>query len=289
MDRPTITPDVNKSRQFASTPKFVLSDPTIGHSQGYPPQQSSRTFSTPALQDSQLEIYFDTIDDASQSLIGDDDDPGLSIYSIENEEDDLPSDPERPSAPATKRRKFSEDEPPMSTSPNHLRNPAAESIRTAHRFITSLPRTAADAKVHDAVVVSKRQAFLHSSSPVDGHQNEDPLPIHFSPHRKGQKFETGGLAATMRSHIMAITTSGSHHLSHRGDDQWNFEVHEIEPSAAFTLARGTIGDGNEDNFILAGPRMSPKAADIIQVQGITWRLKIGTQQWIVCIDWKMVK
>jgi hypothetical protein len=248
------------------------------------------------VQDLQHEVSFDSIDEASQSALGGDvpntdpdhmdDDEEILFESLQQ---DSSLDEEPPNSHASKRIKLSDQEYPTPGSPDRTRTIASTMGRPTHRFITSPPRPTVESDVQDTIVVSKRQAFLLSANLEEGRSEADPLPIHFSPHRKGQKFEPGGLAASMRSHIMDMTSSTSHKPSHRKTECWQFEIRDVVGATPFILARGTMDDGKMDQFLLAGSRMLPKVGDIMQIQGITWRVNIADQNWMVCIDWKTVK
>lgn len=160
--------------------------------------------------------------------------------------------------------------------------------RSAHRFLEPDIELIPEIDIQDHVLVSKRQAFMRSSSPVEGRSETDPLPAHFSPHRNGQKFEPGGLAATMRSQIMEMTSSSTHQ-SCRNFGQWKFEVIKTKAAAPITLVCGTIEDGKIGYFVLPGFRSPPVAGDTVQVQNITWHVDLAGHGWLVCIDWKIVK
>jgi hypothetical protein len=139
----------------------------------------------------------------------------------------------------------------------------------------------------------------------------EPLPEMFSPHRRGQKFLAGGLAAEVISWLVRLENSVPSHVPDGpGNRQWPVRLVVDETrggnNAGMTLVRGRridagmetqeiIGEMAAMKVILAGQEMEIgleqksmlKVGDIVEVKGPTWEVTIEGERWGVGVDWKM--
>jgi len=136
----------------------------------------------------------------------------------------------------------------------------------------------------------------------------DPLPEQFSPHRRGQKYVPGGLAAEVRDWLMNIESAVPANTNK--DDPWLVKLVIDEVSggggAGMTLVRGRqiqAIDGGEmvDTFgevkvILAGEAAGvglQKGSKVepgkrLGVKSPVWEVVIEGEKWGVGVDWKVL-
>jgi hypothetical protein len=145
--------------------------------------------------------------------------------------------------------------------------------------------------------------------PSEQAQNQsDPLPEQFSPHRRGQKYVPGGLAAEVRDWLMNIESAIP--VNKNKDDPWLVKLVVDEVSggggAGMTLVKGRqiqAIDGREmvDTFgevkvILAGEGAGAglqkgskvESGKILGVKGPVWEVAIEGERWGVGVDWKVL-
>ena len=138
----------------------------------------------------------------------------------------------------------------------------------------------------------------------------EPLPDHFSPRRRGQKFLAGGLAAEVRGWLVERESQGTRSARNPvREDGWKIKIAVDEVSggygAGMTLVRGrrmgSNGDGAADLYpirmILGGEegmsegiKKGGQAAvgKVVGVKGPAWEVDIDGVRWGVSANWKVI-
>jgi hypothetical protein len=141
----------------------------------------------------------------------------------------------------------------------------------------------------------------------------EPLPEMFSPHRRGQKFLSGGLAAEVIGWLMRLENSFLPHThAGIGNRQWaaRLVIDEVRGgnNAGMTLVRGRqvyTGIRTEEEItyveamkvILARQESwvgserfsSLEVGSIVGIKGPMWEVMIGGEKWGVGVDWNLLK
>jgi hypothetical protein len=140
---------------------------------------------------------------------------------------------------------------------------------------------------------SLRPAFLKPpSAPPD---TSEPLPEAFSPHRRGQKFVPGGMAAEVRQWIVDATQSTSHSHTRRGvRHQLRVRVMESRGTAkdGLLMVRGSV-EGKEARLILPSAGKNKTAAkivqrDLLEIKDPSWEIELDGGTWVVAADWRVL-
>ncbi|KAK0287411.1 hypothetical protein LTR91_001711 [Friedmanniomyces endolithicus] len=186
----------------------------------------------------------------------------------------------------------------------------ADEVLSPGRTTFQLPRTPAShlrsivprfshlsssiASTAEGQVVQHRPSFLRSSVAPSG--PSEPLPEAFSPHRRGQKFVRGGMAATMQQWIVetgqAAVQSRRGHAYLCGEDYvFKARVEAVEGGGPY-LARAMTGDGEVVHIMLAAGRGDDEATvvvgSIVGVKAPTWAVECEGKAWKVGVDWKVL-
>lgn len=200
---------------------------------------------------------------------------------------------------------------PILSSPPAPRRPIST---TAPRFLLSTP--APPSTPHPASA-TQTHTFLkpprfRAPEPSEQAQQGDPLPEQFSPHRKGQKYVAGGLAAEMRDWLFNIESSIPTAAAQERikEDGWlvKLVVDEVSGNsrAGMMLVRGKqmhgldgeeMADGNGIvKVILAGEGTANglQRASIVGVgtrvgiRGPVWEVVVEGERWGVGVEWKVL-
>ncbi|KAK7535316.1 uncharacterized protein J3D65DRAFT_449099 [Phyllosticta citribraziliensis] len=128
-----------------------------------------------------------------------------------------------------------------------------------------------------------------------------PLPEHFSPHRRNQKFVPGGMAETVRGWVLGV---GHGPDSSRSSSQLSRMVvsrsTETVGANPLRLLAGTAatGESGEDvRALLVGPARGGRAGvavgDEVSIAAPSWDVDVGSgaerRRWIVGVDWSVDK
>ncbi|EMC92471.1 hypothetical protein BAUCODRAFT_38539 [Baudoinia panamericana UAMH 10762] len=142
---------------------------------------------------------------------------------------------------------------------------------------------------------TQRPSFLRSS--VAPREPSEPLPEAFSPHRRGQKFIPGGLAATVQQWVIetgqgAVQSRRGQAYS-RGDDYvLRNKIMQTRGNGPFTLVADVSGTSHM-NVFLAGAHCTKgvntvRVGSTVGVRAPVWDIDIEGQTWKVGIDWKLL-
>ncbi|TKA55074.1 hypothetical protein B0A55_13162, partial [Friedmanniomyces simplex] len=203
-----------------------------------------------------------------------------------------------PFSPKRRRVDDQADEPevdavasPARTTFKPPQTPASHSRSTVPRF-THPPGSIASAT--EEQVTQHRPPFLRPS--VVPPEPGEPLPEAFSPHRRGQKFVPGGMAATVQQWV--IETGQAAVQSRRGQAYLRGEDYVIKAKAEDVqgdgpyLVRGMTGDGETVHVLLAaghGDRAAAVVAgSVVGLRAPTWEVESEGTVWKVGVDWRVL-
>jgi len=167
-------------------------------------------------------------------------------------------------------------------STEHARAP--KTVSPALRFRIRPPRLE-DGSDPPGSTHANRPVFILPDSPEERHKVE--LPAIFSPHRKSQRFVPGGLADSMRTHIMEAFSEqhrGSNQASHGGA---RLRVSACRNTSQASLIHGLSDSGSEEHVMLIGHKRRPEVGDMVLIQGASWEVEVQERTWAVFLDWKI--
>jgi len=188
---------------------------------------------------------------------------------------------------SAKRRRVISEAPRQAESSNlrHTDTSSRFAMQSMH------PSKTADARS------ASRPSFLKSSIPAE--QSGEPLPDVFSPHKRGQRFVPGGMAAELQSWI--FETGNAAVQSRRGPDYLagdnyavTIQVYEVSGDGPFFLYAET-SDGVPQRVMLVegnnttGTRpRSIRNEDIIGIRSPIWTITMEDKDWTVGVDYKIL-
>jgi hypothetical protein len=195
---------------------------------------------------------------------------------------------------------------PLVSSPPPSRRPISS---TAPRFLLSTPLPPSTPQAPPATQPFLKPPRFKSSDPAEQTQT-DPLPEQFSPHRRGQKYVPGGLAAEVRDWLVNLESAILGTSAQRVNDDWvvRIEVDEVRGGgrAGMTLVRGRQinGDGKVEvvngfgvvRVILAGEGAGSallrggtvQVGKMVGIRGPVWEVLLEGEKWGVGVDWKVL-
>ncbi|GAB1731358.1 hypothetical protein NU195Hw_g5232t1 [Hortaea werneckii] len=159
---------------------------------------------------------------------------------------------------------------------------------------TESPRPA----IHVSSYARSRPSFLKPSG--TGQVSSEPLPDVFSPHRRGDKFVPGGMAATMQTWILqtgqaAIQGRKQQAIQRADDFSVRLKVEELLGQGPYT-ARARTMDGTAMNILLAkdinvsgDPRGNVVVGHVVGIRAPSWQVEIEGKMWMVAVDWKIIE
>lgn len=123
----------------------------------------------------------------------------------------------------------------------------------------------------------------------------EPLPNAFSPHRRGQRFVPGGMAAEAQQWVVEVAQSIG---QQRGASSSGNTVHasvleiEDEPADGMILLRAQ-SDHGALNLLLPTSRTSStfpslRKGDDLAIKAPTWQARIAEDYWVVAADWRQM-
>jgi hypothetical protein len=199
-------------------------------------------------------------------------------------------------------------EPPILSSPPP---PVHRPLPTAPRFVLSTPAKPTSSM---PAPIESTDTFLRPprfKPPDEEHEAAvEPLPEHFSPRRRGQKFLAGGLAAEVRGWLVDLESQATRSARNPvKDDGWKIKIAVDEVTgghgAGMTLVRGRrVGSNAEatnlypihmmlggEEGMSEGIRKGEQAAvgKVIGVKGPAWEVDVDGVRWGVSAAWKVLK
>jgi hypothetical protein len=192
--------------------------------------------------------------------------------------------------------------PAVVASPPASRRPVSS---TAPRFLTS---TQSATQANESTFLKPPR--FRPPEPQEQEPSTDPLPDQFSPHRRGQKYVPGGLAAEVRDWLVNIESSIPSSSTTKSGSPWLFRLMVDEISgggrAGITLVKGRqILTGDTDTMIdslgiisviLAGEGTSTglqknskvEVGKTVGVRSPVWEVMIDGVKWGVGVDWNVL-
>lgn len=164
----------------------------------------------------------------------------------------------------------------------------------ASHFAKSMPRV--HSQTQDAISTQatastpERPAFLRPSLPPQ--EPSEPLPDAFSPHRRGQKFVPGGMAATMQQWVIdtgqAAVQSRKGQAYLKGEDYvLRVKAEDIAGHGPYVV-QGKDVSGDVVDLVLAGTGQGTevKPGVVIGIRAPSWDLELDGKTYAVGVDWR---
>ncbi|RDW91308.1 hypothetical protein BP5796_02473 [Coleophoma crateriformis] len=318
------------AQQFNATPRFAFSS-TPRHKQDVPASTpAAPRFVTPARPvleaDKLIEPSSDDLVDVHDSIELDDEVTGTEC-DLASEEDDYAADLRTP-----KRRRLSLSQTPVEHAHNEESHPSSASSFPilSSPPVPPAPRhtapSAAPRFKHATPVPVATQSLAGSQQPTFSRPprfrppdptvvqaSVDPLPEQFSPHRRGQKYLAGGLAAEAQHWLINIGAAipGSE-AQKKKDDPWAIRVlvDEISggSSAGMTLICGKqVHVDNEGGYVadnsqvakivLAGEAILGSGLQrsrnietglLVGIKGPMWEIVLEGERWSIGVGWQVL-
>ena len=198
-----------------------------------------------------------------------------------------------------KRRRLDDDTivlSPARPTFKHPSVPASALHRSTPHFVHTQQQSTQTSTYSDAAPLH-RPAFLRPS--VEPQEQNEPLPETFSPHKRGQKFEPGGMAATVQQWVIETgqaavqSRKGQGYL--RGEDYvTRVKVERLAGEGPFTV-HARLANGEAVHILLAGRRL-PNAAQpqqvtegcVVGIRAPTWEMELNGRVWTVGVDWRVI-
>lgn len=194
-------------------------------------------------------------------------------------QDDLPLSP--------KRRKLHGDNSAAQSIPTFKQSgiPAFREERQTPRFSHTETQSSQISTFEEPV--TQRPVFLRPS--VAPTESREPLPEAFSPHRRGQKFIAGGMAASVQQWVLetgqAAAQSRRSYL--RGEDfVMRVKIDRTRGEGPFCVD-GRLSNGNHVNLFLAGAG-SVAPDRVLGVRSPVWNFQVEAREMTVAVDWRLV-
>lgn len=141
---------------------------------------------------------------------------------------------------------------------------------------------------------SRRPAFLRPSlAPPEQHE---PLPEVFSPHRRGEKFVPGGMAATLQQWVVERGQEAM--ASRRGQGYLQGEDHVLQVEVADVNGTGPLlvsgrSEAGRDLRVLLAVDAKKGSVELrrgcrVGIRAPTWDIEVDGQSWGVGVDWKVL-
>ncbi|EKD13754.1 uncharacterized protein L3040_005631 [Drepanopeziza brunnea f. sp. 'multigermtubi'] len=332
------------TQQFNPTPRFSFSStprPTASQTLPRITPSAARYFTPankPSKQHDAIELSSDDdgLRDVQESIETEEQDVDLEGYDSADLDEDCKLD-----EPSPKRRRLStspahgleesEEQPqelsqvenhesslssslPMLSSPPAPRRPIST---TAPRFLLSTPApqsTPRDATLapQTATPFLKPPRFRPPDPSETSQMQTDPLPEQFSPHRRGQKYVPGGLAAEVRDWLMNLEGALESTKEKRDkSDEWLVKIliHEASGGSreGFTMVKGRQAHETERGgemadtigimkVMLAGEGQATglqkssnaEVGKTVGIKGPVWEVVIEGEKWGIGVDWKVL-
>ncbi|KAK3707853.1 hypothetical protein LTR37_011855 [Vermiconidia calcicola] len=289
------------SSQFAPTPRFSSSRPKAALR-----QQRSPSPQKPALVRA-LQASGRPAEDVEDAPVQSEDDEMLDIEhacalpTTEDDKNDGDSGAHWTNdlALSPKRRRLADNDGVSLTARPTFKQPqtpASHLSKTLPQFSPSQAQST-EGSTTAAGFSYQRPAFVRSSAAPQ--ESGEPLPETFSPHKRGQKFVPGGMAATMQQWVIETgqaavqSRKGQGYL--KGDDYvLRVKIEQCRGDGPFTV-RGRSSNGDDVNVLLAGnggTNVSTKEFGVDSIVGIrapTWELELDSKTWTIGVDWRTLQ
>jgi len=264
----------SSSKQFVETPKFSSRSSRSGHA-----AKIDNSFAQQTANPIRLHVEVssvESIDDASQQEQHNENEMILELYEpAQHVHDD--------SIPPTKRQRI--EDPDRTTPRRFIFAPLVPS---------DLQTSTTTNSVADASSTLGRPVFRLPISVLP--EPSEPLPDAFSPHRRRQRFLPGGMAAEVQQWVVEAAQSvGQRRQPTTGAGMLQAIVLESSEygTSVMTLVRATAGSQTV-RLLLAGSGKNQSGAnvkqgDVLAIKAPSWNLELEGEQWIVGVDWCILR
>lgn len=173
-----------------------------------------------------------------------------------------------------------------------------------HRFVFSTPAPQTPQALKSTPTTFLKPPRFLPPDPSEA-STSDPLPEHFSPHRKGHKYIPGGLASEVRDWLTNLSSAIP--VTKKKDDPWVVRILLDEVSggtrAGITLVKGRqVHDGEVVDHLgfvrvmLAGEGLGngvqkglkAEVGKVVGVKGPVWEVVVEGEKWGVGVEWKVL-
>ncbi|KAF2170237.1 hypothetical protein M409DRAFT_19839 [Zasmidium cellare ATCC 36951] len=289
--------------QFAAAPRFGFGRPSPAR-QSSPPKPSLaealRTSSRPVEDVDEAQGHEDDDDE----MLMCDDEEAQAVPTTEDRLQDVQQWANAlPYSPKRRRLDDVQTEPQQDASIavppkpvfKHPTTPASHMNTGAHTF-SRAGSVASTIGTENGAAGIRRPQFLRSS--VAPSEQLEPLPEAFSPHRRGEKFVPGGLAATMQQWVIETGQAAAH--SRKGQGYLNGEDYVLRAKVSSVAGRGPMLvqgrhiDGGDVRLMLVADSKKDAIIDIpvgstVGVRAPTWDIELEGISWTVGVDWKVLQ
>lgn len=164
------------------------------------------------------------------------------------------------------------------------------STRSTPRF--KPPDTTNPAPPAPSTNTTTRPSFLRPPAPAQI-SPRSPLPEAFSPQRRGQKFLSGGLAATLQQWVLETGQAAGQSRraqGYLGGEEFVLKVRvEAVGGVGMKLVRGWDGDGEGVRVLLPeGGKGEVERGVVVGVRAPVWGMRLLGEVWTVGVDWRVL-
>lgn len=191
-----------------------------------------------------------------------------------------------------KRRRLDQTDLQPSTTRAALEDLPPIGPQLAHSFVQP-----SQASTSIEIGSAQRPAFIRPQAQPQA--PSEPLPEAFSPHRRGQKFVAGGMAATLQQwvletgHAAVQSRRGQEYLC--GEDYvMRVKVDEVRGDGPFVIRAKLVG-GEIVDLLLAGGASagSNQSRDIrhgciVGIRAPIWEIELDSKTYTVGVDWRII-
>ncbi|GAM90992.1 hypothetical protein ANO11243_090390 [Dothideomycetidae sp. 11243] len=171
------------------------------------------------------------------------------------------------------------------------------SLTLAHDETRSTIPKFTPSQAHNEFAVDRpKPAFVKSAASLDAGTN--PLPEIFSPHRRGQRFVPGGMAAELQSWITEVgnrTLEARRSYAGVGEPEHD-AVLQVEgcngSEVLFVRGRGLHG-GGQQAVLVRGAAHALVDAPLprrtrVGIREPFWSITLDTERWMIAVVWKVL-
>lgn len=190
----------------------------------------------------------------------------------------------------------------MAQTPKRRRTDALSNVTSSHmtdhhatpaRFKRPVASTAIALEPQSA----SRPAFLRSSIPPP--ESAEPLPDAFSPHRRGQRFVPGGIAAEIQSWVFEAGQAATESRRGRGylrGENWVFTLKVASVTGSGPWFVESTNGGQAEGLVMlvdgqgksGSKRNGVKQGNVIGVRAPTWSVEVMDRSWALGVDWMVI-
>lgn len=314
---PTPQPDSSSGKQFATTPRFAFGSSHRSSLENGRTHERQLSSSSPFIQRQVPSRSGEEIDDLASDSENDIEPNVLRQPTAPLFSDDIPNEDDH-SFPlpvsASRKRPLEQEQIVRSSSPLPPSSPLLPATPQLHhtRRASLSPPTTPPPPVTSASTQHHRFRLPTHSSPTASARTksnfvlptapESPPRTHVStlltPQKRGQKFQHGGLAATVRDWVVEASQP-LYHKSHRTQDDWDLQLHVEEArrldglgsEVMLVRTREINAEQRLNSWALMGkPKGVEERQDlprhgVINIRRPFWDVNAGVLSWGIAPEW----